>query len=141
MLVTMKITLTIEQKRELKFLHSTTRHGRGRDRIKAVVHVSNCWSAISNSAACFAFLSERLPSKVNISHPQGGMVLWLQVPGLNLNQFAALIEENRIDIRLGQLFSTLSLYNDCLRINIGFELTQEVQDELSLLAAAITQSC
>ncbi|ELP6757810.1 hypothetical protein [Vibrio vulnificus] len=86
-------------------------------------------------------MSERLPSKVNISHPQGGMVLWLQVPGLNLSQFAALLEENRIDIRLGQLFSTLSLYNDCLRINIGFELTQEVQDELSLLAAAITQSC
>ncbi|PWY31050.1 PLP-dependent aminotransferase family protein [Vibrio vulnificus] len=91
--------------------------------------------------AYLAFLSERLPSKVNISHPQGGMVLWLQVPGLNLSQFAALLEENRIDIRLGQLFSTLSLYNDCLRINIGFELTQEVQDELSLLAAAITQSC
>ncbi|EIF3175668.1 hypothetical protein LFS20_001287 [Vibrio vulnificus] len=88
-----------------------------------------------------AFLSERLPRKVNISHPQGGMVLWLQVPGLNLSQFAALIEENRIDIRLGQLFSTLSLYNDCLRINIGFELTQEVQDELSLLTKAITQSC
>ncbi|EIU7744391.1 hypothetical protein NQO50_000072 [Vibrio vulnificus] len=91
--------------------------------------------------AYLAFLSERLPSKVNISHPQGGMVLWLQVPGLNLSQFAALLEENRIDIRLGRLFSTLSLYNDCLRINIGFELTQEVQDELSLLAAAIAQSC
>ncbi|BCK13587.1 Transcriptional regulator [Vibrio cholerae] len=91
--------------------------------------------------AYLAFLSERLPSKVNISHPQGGMVLWLQVPGLNLSQFIALIEENRIDIRLGQRFSTLSLYNDCLRINIGFELTKKVQDELSQLAKAITQSC
>ncbi len=68
-------------------------------------------------------------------------MLWLQVPGLNLSQFAALLEENRIDIRLGQLFCTLSLYNDCLRINIGFELTQEVQDEQSLLTKAITQSC
>lgn len=68
-------------------------------------------------------------------------MLWLQVPGLNLSQFIALIEENRIDIRLGQRFSTLSLYNDCLRINIGFELTKKVQDELSQLAKAITQSC
>ena len=31
--MTMKITLTIEQKRELKPLHSTTRDGRVRDRV------------------------------------------------------------------------------------------------------------
>ncbi|ENO8416893.1 PLP-dependent aminotransferase family protein [Vibrio mimicus] len=86
------------------------------------------------------FLSERLPKRVNISDPQGGMVLWLQIPGLNLTKFTELIEKNRIDVRLGQLFSTLSLYNDCLRINMGFELTQEVQDELSLLIDAIKLS-
>jgi len=87
-----------------------------------------------------SFLSERLPDKVNISHPQGGMVLWLQVPDLNLAKFAALIENHNLDIRLGQLFSTLSLYNNCLRINIGFELTKDVQDELNLLIGAIKQS-
>ncbi|MGF1711813.1 PLP-dependent aminotransferase family protein [Vibrio kagoshimensis] len=86
------------------------------------------------------FLSERLPKKVKISHPQGGMVLWLQVPGLELARFTELIEENQIDIRLGQLFSTLSLYNDCLRINIGFELSTNVQDELEQLIEAIKQS-
>lgn len=87
------------------------------------------------------FLSERLPDKVNISNPQGGMVLWLQVPELNLARFTALIAANNIDIRLGNLFSTLSLYNDCLRINIGFELTKDVQNELDRLADAIKQSC
>lgn len=39
----MKITLTNEQKQELKIQHSTTRDGRVRDRIKAVIHASNGW--------------------------------------------------------------------------------------------------
>ncbi len=90
--------------------------------------------------AYLSFLSARLPEQVKISHPQGGMVLWLQVPDLNLTRFTALIETYQIDIRLGQLFSTLSLYDDCFRINIGFELTQDVADELNLLVEAIRQS-
>ncbi len=40
----MKITLTNEQKQELTIQHSTTRDGRVRDRIKAVIHASNGWS-------------------------------------------------------------------------------------------------
>jgi len=56
----------------------------------------------------------------NITNGKGGMVLWLQVPKLNLEKFTKLIEKHKIDIRLGQLFSTLPLYNDCFRINIGF---------------------
>ncbi|WCE28843.1 aminotransferase-like domain-containing protein [Vibrio sp. SCSIO 43137] len=87
-----------------------------------------------------SFLSERLPDKVKISNPQGGMVLWLQVPDLKLTRFSELVEKHKIDIRLGQLFSTLSLYDDCLRINIGFELTKPVQDELDLLVNAIAES-
>ncbi|WNJ94817.1 PLP-dependent aminotransferase family protein [Vibrio ruber] len=90
--------------------------------------------------AYLSFLSARLPDKVKMSNPQGGMVLWLQVPDLNVTQFMALLEEYQIDIRLGQQFSTLSLYNDCLRINIGFELTSEVEQELNLLVEAIRQS-
>ncbi|KAB0300119.1 PLP-dependent aminotransferase family protein [Vibrio fortis] len=86
------------------------------------------------------YLSERLPSGVNISQPQGGMVLWLQVPKLNLERFTALIEKHKIDIRLGQLFSTLPLYNDCFRINIGFDLTEDVKREIDLLADAIRNS-
>ncbi|WP_205410496.1 aminotransferase-like domain-containing protein [Vibrio spartinae] len=90
--------------------------------------------------AYLSFLSARLPDEVKISNPQGGMVLWLQVPHLNHTRFAALIEAYQIDIRLGELFSTLSLYDDCFRINIGFELTQDVEEALNLLVEAIKQS-
>ncbi|EGR3032771.1 PLP-dependent aminotransferase family protein [Vibrio parahaemolyticus] len=91
--------------------------------------------------AYLGFLTERLPEKVNISNPQGGMVLWLQVPDLDSEKFESLMAKNQIDIRLGRLFSTLSLYNDCLRINMGFELTNEVKAELVKLVEAIKQAC
>ncbi|CCN38287.1 putative GNTR TRANSCRIPTIONAL REGULATOR [Vibrio nigripulchritudo SO65] len=88
-----------------------------------------------------SYLSDRLPENVNISHPQGGMVLWLQVPTLNVTQFTSLLEASKIDIRLGHLFSTLSLYDNCFRINFGFELTKEVQKELDVLIDAVRRAC
>lgn len=87
------------------------------------------------------FLSRHLPEKVNISNPQGGMVLWLQVPNLDSVKFESLITKAQIDIRVGRLFSTLSLYNECLRINMGFELTNEVKAELIKLVEVIKQAC
>ncbi|WP_047049626.1 PLP-dependent aminotransferase family protein [Vibrio mexicanus] len=90
--------------------------------------------------AYLSYLSSHLPEKVKITNPQGGMVLWLQVPDLNVARFKSLIEQRHIDIRLGHLFSTLSLYDDCLRVNIGFDLTEAVKAELDKLVTAITQS-
>ncbi|MGL5291590.1 MAG: helix-turn-helix domain-containing protein, partial [Vibrionaceae bacterium] len=40
----MKITLTPEQKQQLEVMHDTTRDGRVRDRIKAVLLASEGWS-------------------------------------------------------------------------------------------------
>ncbi|WP_159737086.1 aminotransferase-like domain-containing protein [Vibrio atypicus] len=83
------------------------------------------------------YLAQHLPSYVKVSDPLGGMVLWLQVPGLDSNQLSMQLEKENVDIRLGHLFSTLDLYNDCLRINIGYEIDDEVKSELSRLINAI----
>ena len=40
----MKVTLIKKQKQELKIHHDTTRDGRVRDRIKAVIQASNGWN-------------------------------------------------------------------------------------------------
>ncbi|MBD1557136.1 PLP-dependent aminotransferase family protein [Vibrio sp. S9_S30] len=99
-----------------------------------------CHALLQLRQTYLAYLLERLPENVNISHPQGGMVLWLQIPTLNVTQFTALIEKSKVDIRLGHLFSTLDLYNNCVRINFGFELTKAIQDELDVLIDAMKQS-
>jgi len=71
------------------------------------------------------FLREQLPEAARISQPEGGMVFWLQIPGLNYAQLQQALQQDNIDIRLGSAFSTLALYNDCLRINFGWPLRED----------------
>ncbi|MCZ4293520.1 PLP-dependent aminotransferase family protein [Vibrio sinaloensis] len=85
------------------------------------------------------YLAEHLPPSVKISNPQGGMVLWLQVPNLNSHSFANAVKQHQLDIRLGHLFSTLDLYADCLRINIGYPLQGEAKRQLDLLLTLVNQ--
>ncbi|WP_391091328.1 aminotransferase class I/II-fold pyridoxal phosphate-dependent enzyme [Vibrio sp. NH-UV-68] len=76
------------------------------------------------------YLTTHLPDTVKISNPQGGMVLWLQISCLNREAFAKSISMLGIDIRLGELFSSLELYTDCLRINFGYPLEGQAKQEL-----------
>ncbi|MGY3569902.1 aminotransferase-like domain-containing protein [Vibrio paucivorans] len=85
------------------------------------------------------FLQQHLPAKARISSPQGGLVLWIQIQGLKTDAFAHDIEQKQIDIRLGQLFTSLPLYRDCLRINTGHDLTDEIKSELRTLTQLIHQ--
>lgn len=68
------------------------------------------------------FLIEHLPDNANISTPQGGIVLWVQIPGLNAVQLEKDAQKQDIDIRSGACFSTHDFYHDCFRINCGWPL-------------------
>lgn len=67
-------------------------------------------------------LAKALPVKAKISTPQGGMVLWIQVPGLDAVQLEKDAQRLNIDIRSGACFSTHDFYTDCFRINCGWPL-------------------
>lgn len=84
-----------------------------------------------------AYLEEYLPSSVRVSAPLGGLVLWLQIPELDSDAFATAVAEQQLDIRLGELFSSLPLYQDCVRINIGHPLDDESKRDLSKLVNLI----
>lgn len=79
------------------------------------------------------YLTAQLPEHIKISNPQGGMVLWIQAPGLDSKQLQSEIETHKIDIRLGHLFTTLDLYSDCVRINMGYPLEGRAKEELDTL--------
>ncbi|WP_436323428.1 PLP-dependent aminotransferase family protein [Vibrio cidicii] len=85
------------------------------------------------------YLSAHLPAEVKISQPQGGMVIWLQIPALDADAFAKQAQEQRLDVRLGQLFTTLDLYQDCLRINAGYPLQDDAKAQLDTLITLIHQ--
>ncbi len=67
-------------------------------------------------------LAKQLPDNAKISTPQGGMVLWVHVPGLDAVQLEADAQPLNIDIRSGAGFSTHDFYTDCFRINCGWPL-------------------
>lgn len=72
-----------------------------------------------------------LPKQARISTPQGGLVLWVQVPQLNSQVLLNDAIKEKIYFRTGNEFSTIDLYKDCLRINIGWSInsTNKMSDE------------
>lgn len=86
------------------------------------------------------YLTQYLPPEVKISNPQGGMVLWLQVPNLDHEALTQGIEEQQLDVRLGHLFSTLDLYRECIRINMGYPLQGQAKQDIDLLIDLIRQT-
>ncbi|MFP2770214.1 PLP-dependent aminotransferase family protein [Oceanisphaera sp. KMM 10153] len=79
------------------------------------------------------YLARYLPVGSRISQPDGGLVLWIQIPGLDAGALGTAAELAGLDIRVGGLFTASDRYRDCLRINIGFPFDESVQRELQTL--------
>lgn len=67
-------------------------------------------------------LCELLPNTARISQPQGGIVLWLQVPQLDAQRLSQEASGKNIDIRSGASFTSSHYYRDCFRLNVGWPL-------------------
>ena len=81
-----------------------------------------------------AYLQQHLPVNSKISQPAGGFVLWVEVADLNTVKLRELGIQKKLDIRVGDSFSTLGLYPHCFRLNIGFSMTSlEVELQLKHL--------
>lgn len=87
------------------------------------------------------YLSERLPEGSCITQPDGGLVLWIQVPGLDTTKLNNAATVDNLDIRTGNLFTESQRYLDCLRINIGYAFNHEIQTTLDHLLDLIDNSC
>ncbi|WP_375056006.1 PLP-dependent aminotransferase family protein [Zobellella sp. DQSA1] len=83
------------------------------------------------------YLARHLPEGSRISQPDGGLVLWIQVPGLDSDALGREAEQAGLDIRTGALFTASDRYRDCLRVNMGFPCEEPVQRELQTLVGLI----
>ena len=72
-----------------------------------------------------AFLTANLPENTKISVPEGGLVLWLQLPGIDTLKLEEAALKMQVDIRSGISFSTHEAYLDCFRINCGWPLVDD----------------
>lgn len=85
-----------------------------------------------------SYLASALPANARVTQPSGGLVLWIQVPGLDAVELVSQAQQHNIDLRGGHQFTGLTLYRDCLRINIGYPLP-DVQAQLARLMALINE--
>ncbi len=85
------------------------------------------------------YLLDHLPDGCAVSQPTGGMVLWLQIPGLDSKQLwqEAIAEE--LDLRIGPAFTTLDLYQDYVRINTGWPLDENIEVMLARFVGLVNK--
>jgi len=70
----------------------------------------------------YQLLKEHLPNSTRINAPQGGMVMWIQIPELDSDKLLSEAIKQDIYFRVGSEFSTIGLYKDCFRINFGWPI-------------------
>ncbi|WP_087024635.1 PLP-dependent aminotransferase family protein [Thaumasiovibrio subtropicus] len=85
------------------------------------------------------YLEARLPASIKFSQPQGGLVLWMQIPKEYSQRCLQEIKQSQLDIRAGELFTTRDLYCDMVRLNIGHPLSENVIKHLNRLISIINQ--
>lgn len=75
------------------------------------------------------WVSRYFPAGTRASRPQGGFMLWVELPESfdtqRLNR--ALLEQN-VQIAVGSIFSASGKYRNCLRMNFAARATREIED-------------
>ena len=85
-----------------------------------------------------ASVSRYFPAATRISQPQGGYVLWVELPEhVDTSQiYERAIAENLAYVP-GELFSASGMYRNCLRLNCGNPHTPEIDDAVRRLGRII----
>ena len=78
----------------------------------------------------------QFPLGTRVSEPEGGYVLWVQMPpgALNVRELFIKAREAGIGIAPGHIFATDDRYDQCLRLNAGFGWHDEVREAIQQLA-------
>ena len=83
-----------------------------------------------------AAVGRHFPADTRLSQPQGGFVLWVELPdGVDATRlYERAIGENLAYVP-GELFSASGMYRNCLRLNCGNPHTPEIEDAVRRLGA------
>lgn len=66
------------------------------------------------------YLMANLADDIAVSNPNGGLVLWLKLPNVDIAQVILQAQELGFELRGGGLFTSRELYRQHLRINAGW---------------------
>ncbi len=93
-----------------------------------------------NKERMLALINEKFPAKTCVSDPQGGGVLWVELPpGFDATEWFRLSVKEGISITPGILFSATGKYKRCARISFGLPWSDDVENAVNTLAALAHQ--
>ena len=85
-------------------------------------------------------IGEYFPPQTRVTRPQGGQVLWLELPQhFDVMQLYEQALEYQISIAPGIIFSPSASYRNCLRLNCGLPWSEELDRALQILGALAQQ--
>jgi DNA-binding transcriptional MocR family regulator len=80
------------------------------------------------------------PAGTRVSEPEGGYVLWVELPqGVDAMRLYALALERKITVGPGQMFSARGSYANCIRLNFSYPWSAEIEEALRLLGKIVTR--
>ena len=83
-------------------------------------------------------IAQWFPAGTRISNPQGGFVLWLELPrGVNCFDIYTRALEHRIGTTPGMLFSATRKFRNYIRINCGYPWSEDNEQALQRLGELI----
>ncbi|MET0291120.1 MAG: PLP-dependent aminotransferase family protein [Steroidobacteraceae bacterium] len=88
-----------------------------------------------------ALVERHFPAETRISRPEGGFVLWLELPeNLDSLELYDQARRERVDFVPGALFSAAGRYGNCLRLNCGLPVTAGTESAVKRLGALVARS-
>lgn len=92
--------------------------------IKRLRQVLRC-----NKDRMLSLISRHFPPKTCVSNPQGGGVVWVELPaGCDSTEWFRKCVDNGISVTPGVLFSATGKYKRCARVSYGLPWDQQVED-------------
>ena len=81
-----------------------------------------------------AAISDYFPAGTLTSHPKGGFVLWVELPGdINTLELYETAIARKISFAPGRIFTMQTEYDNCLRLNYGLVWNQKLENDLKIL--------
>lgn len=93
----------------------------------------------SSLAQAMAVIDARFPAATRMTHPQGGYLLWVQVPGVDSYALYRRALERGVTIAPGRLFSAHDAYRDCFRLNCGHPWSARIAAAIGVIADCVTE--
>lgn len=73
-----------------------------------------------NRALMTAWVSQHFPAGTRVSQPQGGFMLWVEMPqGFDSQRLNRLLAPHKVQVAPGSIFSAAGKYRNCLRMNFA----------------------